>query len=117
MFTDDPGRPLATASRAAALGFDGVFAPDHLFPPSEGGRGKPSLEVFSTLAAVRSTLERSEQPLSADEVGQRIGVARVTARRYLEYLEVIGAAAVERECNGPGRPRNRYRRVPQPRRL
>ncbi len=66
----------------------------------------------STLAAVRVALEASPGPLSADEVGQRIGVARVTARRYLEYLEVIGAAKVERECKGPGRPRNRYRHVP-----
>jgi two-component system response regulator DctR len=70
----------------------------------------------STLAAVRTTLERSDELLSAEEVGKRIGVARVTARRYLEYLEVIGAASVERECNGPGRPRNRYRHVPQQRR-
>jgi two-component system, CitB family, response regulator DctR len=70
----------------------------------------------STLAAVRMTLEGSQELLSAEEVGQRIGVARVTARRYLEYLEVIGAAGVERECNGPGRPRNRYRHVPQQRR-
>jgi two-component system response regulator DctR len=67
----------------------------------------------ATLAAVRSTLDTSEAPLTADEVGHRVGVARVTARRYLEYLEVIGAASVERECKGPGRPRNRYRHVPR----
>ena len=65
----------------------------------------------STLAAVESALARSERPLAADEVGEQIGVARVTARRYLEYLEVIGAAQVEREYRGPGRPRNRYRRA------
>lgn len=52
MFASDPSRPLATAERAAALGFDGVFAADHLFPPTPGGREKPSLEVFSILAAV-----------------------------------------------------------------
>ncbi|PWU24201.1 MAG: two-component system response regulator [Candidatus Rokuibacteriota bacterium] len=65
----------------------------------------------STLRAVREALERSDAPLSADEVGQEAGIARVTARRYLEYLDVIGLARVERECHGPGRPRNRYRRV------
>jgi two-component system response regulator DctR len=63
----------------------------------------------STLVAVRQTLAAAERPLTSVEVGQTIGVARVTARRYLEYLEVIGAAEVERECIGPGRPRNRYR--------
>jgi two-component system response regulator DctR len=62
----------------------------------------------TTLAAIVSTLEQSDGPLSADEVGRAVGVARVTARRYLEYLEVIGAAEIERECRGPGRPRNRY---------
>jgi two-component system response regulator DctR len=66
----------------------------------------------STLHAVREALEQSEKPLSADEVGHRIGVARVTARRYLEYLDVIGLARVERECHGPGRPRNRYQHIP-----
>jgi two-component system response regulator DctR len=65
----------------------------------------------STLNAVRSTLEASDRPLCADEIGETVGVARVTARRYLEYLDVIGAARVERECTGPGRPRNRYRCV------
>ena len=65
----------------------------------------------STLAAVREALGEQLEPLSADEVGQRLGVARVTARRYLEYLEVIDAVTVERECRGQGRPRNRYRLV------
>jgi two-component system response regulator DctR len=66
----------------------------------------------STLRAVREALEASDVPLSAEEVGQRIGVARVTARRYLEYLDVIGVTKVERECHGPGRPRNRYQHIP-----
>jgi alkanesulfonate monooxygenase SsuD/methylene tetrahydromethanopterin reductase-like flavin-dependent oxidoreductase (luciferase family) len=50
MFTADVGRPLAAAARAAAAGYDGVFAPDHLFPP--GAPGRPALEPFAVLAAV-----------------------------------------------------------------
>ena len=50
MFTADVARPLAAAARAAVAGFDGVFAPDHLFPP--GAPGRPALEPFSVLAAV-----------------------------------------------------------------
>jgi alkanesulfonate monooxygenase SsuD/methylene tetrahydromethanopterin reductase-like flavin-dependent oxidoreductase (luciferase family) len=50
MFTDDVRRPLSAASRAAAAGYDGVFAPDHLFPP--GRSGGPTLEPFSVLSAV-----------------------------------------------------------------
>jgi two-component system response regulator DctR len=64
----------------------------------------------STYLALRKALEASQSSLSACEVGELVGVARVTARRYLEYLEVTGTAQLERECNGPGRPRNRYRR-------
>ena len=33
VFTADPSRPLAVAARAEELGFDGVFSPDHFFPP------------------------------------------------------------------------------------
>jgi alkanesulfonate monooxygenase SsuD/methylene tetrahydromethanopterin reductase-like flavin-dependent oxidoreductase (luciferase family) len=50
MFTDDARRPLAAAARAAAAGYDAVFAPDHLFPP--GRLEGPSLEPFSVLSAV-----------------------------------------------------------------
>lgn len=65
----------------------------------------------TTLNAVRSALELSDQALTAEEVGDEVGIARVTARRYLDYLDAIGTARVERERNGPGRPRNRYRRA------
>lgn len=61
------------------------------------------------LDRIRDVLAAADEPLTASEAADRGGVARVTARRYLEYLEVIGAVEVERECNGPGRPRNRYR--------
>jgi alkanesulfonate monooxygenase SsuD/methylene tetrahydromethanopterin reductase-like flavin-dependent oxidoreductase (luciferase family) len=55
VFTDDPARPLALAARASALGLDGVFAPDHLFPPvfyPPSGPDRPALEAFSILSAV-----------------------------------------------------------------
>ena len=52
MFTADVGRPLAAAARAADAGYDGVFAPDHLFPP--GAPGRPALEPFAVLAAIAS---------------------------------------------------------------
>jgi alkanesulfonate monooxygenase SsuD/methylene tetrahydromethanopterin reductase-like flavin-dependent oxidoreductase (luciferase family) len=50
MFTADVRRPLVAAARAAAAGYDGVFAPDHLFPPSAPDR--PALEPFTVLSAV-----------------------------------------------------------------
>lgn len=65
----------------------------------------------STLDSVKHVLEEATVALTADEVGRRVGIARVTARRYLEYLDVIGAATVEREYLRSGRPRNRYSKV------
>ena len=65
----------------------------------------------STLLSVRRVLKDADRALTADEVGASAGVARVTARRYLEYLEVTGVVQLEREYFGPGRPRNCYRSV------
>jgi alkanesulfonate monooxygenase SsuD/methylene tetrahydromethanopterin reductase-like flavin-dependent oxidoreductase (luciferase family) len=50
MFTADVRRPLAAAARAAAAGYAGVFAADHLFPP--GAPDRPALEPFTVLSAV-----------------------------------------------------------------
>lgn len=60
-----------------------------------------------TLAEVRSTLGSSES--TADTVATELGIARVTARRYLEYLVTTGQATVQSISSGPGRPRKTYR--------
>ncbi|GIU99526.1 MAG: hypothetical protein KatS3mg014_1142 [Actinomycetota bacterium] len=48
---------LAVARRAEELGYDGVFAFDHFFPPG-ASPDRPSLEAFATLAAVAASTER-----------------------------------------------------------
>jgi alkanesulfonate monooxygenase SsuD/methylene tetrahydromethanopterin reductase-like flavin-dependent oxidoreductase (luciferase family) len=57
MFSGDPGRVLSFARSAEDLGYDGVFAFDHLFPPG-GSPDGPSLEAFSMLAAVGAVTSR-----------------------------------------------------------
>ncbi|MEO8476096.1 MAG: LLM class flavin-dependent oxidoreductase [Actinomycetota bacterium] len=55
VFTADVSRPMEIADRCAALGVDGVFSPDHLFPPvfyPPSGPDRPALEPFTLLAAV-----------------------------------------------------------------
>jgi alkanesulfonate monooxygenase SsuD/methylene tetrahydromethanopterin reductase-like flavin-dependent oxidoreductase (luciferase family) len=55
VFTADPAKPLGVAARCAELGIDGVFSPDHLFPPvfyPPSGPGRPALEPFTLLSAV-----------------------------------------------------------------
>ncbi len=57
MFSGDPDRVLVFARDAEALGYDGVFAFDHLFPPGAPPH-RPSLEAFATLSAVAAATER-----------------------------------------------------------
>ncbi len=51
LFSGDASRVLDDARRAEALGYDGVFAFDHLFPAWRE-TDRPSLEAFTMLAAV-----------------------------------------------------------------
>lgn len=57
MFSGDAARVLDAAREAEALGYDGVFAFDHFFPPG-GPPDAPSLEAFTTLAAVAAVTDR-----------------------------------------------------------
>jgi response regulator of citrate/malate metabolism len=63
-----------------------------------------------TLDAVRSTLRLGgERFSSAEDVAATAAVARVTARRYLEYLVSSRQAETDTLHDGPGRPRKLYR--------
>jgi len=57
MFSGDPSKVLAAARSSEELGYDGLFAFDHFFPPG-GPPDRPALEVFTTLAAVAATTTR-----------------------------------------------------------
>jgi alkanesulfonate monooxygenase SsuD/methylene tetrahydromethanopterin reductase-like flavin-dependent oxidoreductase (luciferase family) len=57
LFSGDVEKVLGFAERAEGLGFDGVFAFDHFFPPG-APPDRPSLEAFTVLAAVAATTER-----------------------------------------------------------
>jgi len=64
-----------------------------------------------TLQQVYNFLKESQIGLSAEEVAEGAGLARVTARRYLEYLEKIGRVLLETQYGSVGRPINKYRIV------
>ncbi len=57
LFSGDPERVLSFARRAEELGYDGVFAFDHFFPPGAPS-DRPSLEAFAMLSAVAAVTER-----------------------------------------------------------
>lgn len=62
-----------------------------------------------TLKQVLLLLVKGKQSYSAEEVAAEVGLSRVTARRYLEYLEKTGKAELELQYGSVGRPVNRYR--------
>lgn len=62
-----------------------------------------------TLKQVYLYLLKEVAALSAEEVAEGVGLARVTARRYLDYLEKTGKVVLELQYGSVGRPVNRYR--------
>ncbi|WP_374722152.1 response regulator [Peribacillus tepidiphilus] len=62
----------------------------------------------TTLKQIISFLQQQKHPLSAEEVADGIGIARVTARRYLDYLKMSGTLELDIQYGGVGRPVNRY---------
>ena len=60
------------------------------------------------LYQVEQFLSRALAPLSSIETADALGISRITARRYLEYLVTVGKAVLEREYQKVGRPTNRY---------
>ncbi|HJP66339.1 MAG TPA: LLM class flavin-dependent oxidoreductase [Actinomycetota bacterium] len=57
MFSGDPEKVLSAATASERLGYDGLFAFDHFFPPGAAS-DRPSLEAFSTLGAVAAATSR-----------------------------------------------------------
>ncbi len=64
------------------------------------------------LVRIREVVLTAGEPLTAEQVAERGGVARVTARRYLEYLVTVGQARCSAVASGPGRPRKVYEAAP-----
>src|SRR5262249_34157468 len=57
LFSGSTDRVLGAARNAEALGYDGVVVFDHFFPPGASPE-RPSLEAFTTLAAVGAVTTR-----------------------------------------------------------
>jgi len=65
-----------------------------------------------TLQKIVDFLHQQAAPVSAEEVAEGVGIARVTARRYLEYLEKKQKVQLDIQYGGIGRPVNRYMKRP-----
>lgn len=82
-------------------------AVDAMLQPSERQRQAPAGSQL-TLDQVARLLAGVDGTVSAAEVGEQLGMSRVSARRYLERLVVEGRAEVAPRYGGTGRPELRY---------
>jgi two-component system response regulator DctR len=71
------------------------------------GRWLPKGLTDEGVARIRQALA-DERECTSGQLADATGMARVTARRYLEYLVASGQASVDAVANGPGRPRKLY---------
>lgn len=78
---------------------------------SATGRYTPPPKGMSdaTLQRIVIALQGAGADLSAAELADRVGMSRVSARRYLEHLVGIGRATLAPRYGSTGRPQNRYR--------
>lgn len=84
---------------------------DGLFRSSEKSQARRLPKGLHTATFDRAILflEGNKEGTSSEELAAFLGVSRVTARRYLEYLVSAGRAVMEPVYREWGRPVNRYR--------
>lgn len=79
-----------------------------LFASAEKQENLPKGLNSLTLYQVLTFLSQQKEALSAEEVAQAVGIARVTARRYLDYLVQRGDVQIDIQYGNVGRPIHRY---------
>ena len=91
MFSTDAGAVLDAAREAEALGFDGVFGFDHLFPIGGPAHG-PTFECFTMLAAAGAVTSRVAVGTMVTRVGLR--PAGMLAKQAVGLDHVTGGRAI-----------------------
>jgi response regulator of citrate/malate metabolism len=76
---------------------------------AEGRDGLPKGISSPTLGLVVEALRDASAALTAIEVGERAGISRGTARRYLDYLATVGTVELTLRYGAAGRPEHLYR--------
>ncbi|GAB3191411.1 response regulator [Nesterenkonia suensis] len=87
---------------------DALFGTMH----PRASRSMPKGLTAVTAERVAEALRATEEDVSATELSEATGIARVTARRYLEHLCSEGRAELTLRYGQAGRPEHRYRWVP-----
>lgn len=83
-----------------------------LHPYKESSPGEPThpkgIDPLTLKKITQIFAEKCPDGYSAEEVGEKTGVSRTTARRYLEYMTVKGQLTAELVYGAVGRPERRY---------
>ncbi|MDR3564575.1 MAG: response regulator [Negativicutes bacterium] len=98
-------RKASQVSNLDQADIDKVFAVRPDYDPRE----MPKNFHVQTLHSILDFLAAAREPLSAEEVATGTGIARVTARRYLEYLVSEGRLQMLLDYVAVGRPVHRFR--------
>ena len=108
-------RQISGSGQTAVLDQDGIDrllapagAPLATIPASRVSVPLPKGLSVPTLEAVIADLNATGAASSASEVAGRLGLARVSARRYLEYLVSRGEARITPRYGAAGRPEKFY---------
>ena len=101
---DSIDRLVAPTRRAAAHTVAGPVAE----PVAEPMGRLPKGLSRPTLDAVIEALKSSPEAVAAAGMALQLGLSRVSARRYLEYLVIHGFARLTPRYGAAGRPENRY---------
>jgi response regulator of citrate/malate metabolism len=64
---------------------------------------------YKTYEMVRNEVFRTKGFFTAEQMGEKLGMARVTIRRYLDFLEKQSLLEVELQYGKIGRPQHNYR--------
>ncbi|MFZ3454706.1 response regulator [Arthrobacter sp. 7Tela_A1] len=103
-------RPEGAAEALDQASIDRLLRPTASVPSPGTWAGLPKGLSEPTLTAVVRELEKSGES-SASAVAAGVGLARVSARRYLEFLVTRGLATVTPRYGDAGRPEKFYRWV------
>ncbi|WP_105616691.1 response regulator [Vallitalea okinawensis] len=82
---------------------------EHHFDPHDVGEMKGFNEL--TYKKIIDSIDGMEgNPFTAEDIAKEVGVSRITARRYLDFLEKENKLSIELEYGKVGRPKNKYRK-------
>jgi two-component system CitB family response regulator len=68
----------------------------------------PKGHSAATAQLVLDALTQADEPLSASDVSERVGISRATAQRYLTTLADAGKVVLHLRYGATGRPEHRY---------